>query len=92
MAAQAGQSVMQAAHSIALEGIIAECGGAASCATCHVYVDAEFLDRLPPMEAQENQMLDFVASERRPGSRLSCQIPMSDALDGITIHLPEQQL
>lgn len=86
-----GASVMHAAVTNGIAGIDADCGGAASCATCHVYVDAEWLDRLPPVGDDEGDMLDCTASERRSNSRLSCQIEMSDALDGLTVHLPETQ-
>lgn len=86
-----GTSVMHAAVTNGVPGIDADCGGAASCATCHVYVDEEWLDRLPPIGDDEGDMLDCTASERRPNSRLSCQIAMSDALDGLTVHLPESQ-
>jgi 2Fe-2S ferredoxin len=72
-------------------GIEAECGGACSCATCHVYVDERFLPKLPPMEDAENEMLTGVVAERRPNSRLSCQIPMRDELAGLRVQIPERQ-
>ena len=74
-----------------LRGIDAECGGCLSCATCHVYVDERFLGLLEPASADEQELLNFVAAERRPGSRLSCQIPMTAALDGLTVRMPERQ-
>lgn len=89
--ARAGTSVMQAAVTNGVPGIVAECGGAAACATCHVYVDDRWIDRLPPAEADENDMLDCTASERRPTSRLSCQIELSAELDGLIVHAPERQ-
>jgi len=89
--ANVGSSVMHVAQLSRVDGILGECGGAAACATCHVYVDETFVDRLPMMDIQEDEMLAFVATERRPNSRLSCQIPMTEALDGLVIHLPERQ-
>jgi 2Fe-2S ferredoxin len=89
--APVGTSVMQAAVSNDVSGILAECGGAAACATCHVYVDEAWLDRLPAMGDDENDMLDCTASERRPNSRLSCQIELSSDLDGLVVCMPETQ-
>ena len=82
---------MRAAVMNGLDGILAECGGSLACGTCHVYVEPSQLARLPPPSAVEDEMLDMTASERRPNSRLSCQIVMSDALDGLVLHLPERQ-
>jgi 2Fe-2S ferredoxin len=89
--AAAGTSAMRAAVMNGLEGILAECGGSLACGTCHVYVDPSRLSCLPPPTIAEEEMLDMTASERRPNSRLSCQIVMSDALDGLVLHLPERQ-
>jgi 2Fe-2S ferredoxin len=75
-----------------VRGIDAECGGCCSCATCHVYVDEAFFDRLPPPDDLESGLLEVVAAERRPTSRLSCQIAMSAALDGLTVRLPQTQI
>ena len=86
-----GSSVMQAATGAGIEGIVAECGGSAMCATCHVYVDEAWVDRLPAALANELEMLECTASERLPTSRLSCQIKMSAALDGIVLRLPATQ-
>jgi ferredoxin, 2Fe-2S len=86
-----GTSIMQAAITNGVPGILAECGGAASCATCHVYVDEAWLERLPLMGDDENEMLDCTAAERRPNSRLSCQIELSSDLDGIVVRMPETQ-
>ncbi len=90
--APTGTSVMQAAVSHGIAGILAECGGAAACATCHVYVDGAWLDRLPAMTADESDMLDCTASERRINSRLSCQIELSSDLDGLVVRTPETQV
>lgn len=86
-----GISVMQAALSNGISGIEADCGGAASCATCHVYVDQEWLERVGGPGEDESDMLDCTASERRANSRLSCQIEISPKLDGLVVHLPESQ-
>lgn len=87
----AGTSVMQAAVGNGVDGIIGECGGSAMCATCHVYVDEAFLDRLPPVNPTEDAMLDSAASERRANSRLGCQIRLTDELDGLVVTTPAAQ-
>jgi 2Fe-2S ferredoxin len=89
--AKIGLSVMENAVRNNVRGIDAECGGCCSCATCHVYVDDAFIDRLPPPDEMEAELLDGVASERLRGSRLSCQIAMTAALDGLTVRIPEKQ-
>jgi ferredoxin, 2Fe-2S len=88
--ASPGTTVMEAAVDNNVEGIVAECGGACSCATCHVYVDPEWSARLSPPDAQEDGMLDCVL-DRQPNSRLSCQIQLSDELDGLVVRVPESQ-
>lgn len=85
-----GTSVMQAAVDNMIDGIVGECGGACSCATCHVYVDPAWADRLPPADAMEQDMLECVL-EPRENSRLSCQIKVSDALDGLEVEMPKSQ-
>jgi 2Fe-2S ferredoxin len=87
-----GTSLMKAAVSHGIDGIIGDCGGAASCATCHVAVDQAFAALLPPISDNEDQMLDCTAAERQPNSRLSCQIVMSAELDGIIVMIPDRQL
>jgi ferredoxin, 2Fe-2S len=87
-----GQSAMLAATQHGLDGIVAECGGNAMCATCHVYVDEGWLARLPAMGAEEDALLDGAAAERRANSRLSCQIKLTAALDGLVLRLPERQI
>ena len=89
--ARPGTSAMRAAVFVGLEGILADCGGSLACGTCHVYVAPSQLARLPPPSSAEDEMLEMTASERRPNSRLSCQILMTDALDGLVLHLPERQ-
>ncbi|MEU0390356.1 2Fe-2S iron-sulfur cluster-binding protein [Streptomyces chartreusis] len=87
-----GTVLMQAAVSHGVDGIVAECGGNASCATCHVYVDDQHTELVGPPNDVEDEMLDFTAAERRPTSRLSCQVQLSDALDGLVVHVPEEQV
>jgi 2Fe-2S ferredoxin len=88
---EVGESIMHAAVSNAVPGILADCGGACSCATCHGYVRKEFLALLPAKTEEEQMMLDGVL-ELRDNSRLTCQIKMTQTLDGICIDLPESQL
>jgi 2Fe-2S ferredoxin len=88
----AGTSVMMAAVTNDVDGIVAECGGSLMCATCHVYVDEAFDDRLPPLSPDEDEMLEAAASERTERSRLSCQIVLTDELDGLVVRLPETQI
>ena len=86
-----GVSVMQAATGAGVRGIVAECGGSAMCATCHVYVDPAWADKLPPPLANELEMLECTASERLPTSRLSCQIKLTAAMQGLAVRIPEHQ-
>ncbi len=81
--AEEGTSLMEAAREAGVEGIIAECGGACSCATCHVYVDEQWMEKVGQPDDVEEDMLDMVEEIRRPNSRLSCQIKLSAALDGL---------
>jgi len=81
-----GSTVMEGAIDNDVAGLIAECGGACACATCHVYVDAEWLGRLSPMQDMEDAMLDAAVS-RQPNSRLSCQLEVSDELNGLIVHI-----
>jgi 2Fe-2S ferredoxin len=89
--AKIGTSVMENAIKGNVRGIDAECGGSCACATCHVYVDARFVAQLPAPDDLESEMLDMVAAERLPGSRLSCQLTMTAALDGLVVRVPETQ-
>lgn len=86
-----GQSLMQAAVAANVDGIEADCGGLMTCATCHVYVREPHASQLPPPGDEELGMLEFTASPRKPNSRLSCQIQLTEALDGLTVDLPESQ-
>jgi 2Fe-2S ferredoxin len=88
--APAGQSIMETATRNMVNGIIGECGGCCSCATCHVYVDENWYDKLAPKDQMEEAMLEG-AVEPGPLSRLSCQIKMSDELDGIVVRIPAGQ-
>jgi 2Fe-2S ferredoxin len=85
-----GTSLMQAAVDNNIAGVVGECGGFCSCATCVCHVDASWADRLPPPDAMESAMLESVAAGR-PNSRLCCQITLSQDLEGLTVHLPESQ-
>ena len=89
--ARPGQSLMHAATDAGVEAIAADCGGTLTCATCHVYVDPGWADRLPAPDDAERDMLQFTAADRRPTSRLCCQIRMSDALAGIRCEVPPFQ-
>lgn len=86
------ENAMLAAVGHRVNGILGECGGSLTCATCHVFVELEWLPRLPAMTEAENDLLDATAIERRENSRLSCQIPVASALDGLVLHLPEAQI
>jgi 2Fe-2S ferredoxin len=89
--AATGESVMRVALTNGVDEIVAECGGSLACGTCHVYVEPSQRDALPAISAAEDEMLGFVADERRAESRLSCQIAMTDALDGLVVYLPSRQ-
>ena len=86
-----GLSVMEGAVRNLIPGIDADCGGACACSTCHVYVAKEWYDRLPPIEDLEADMLDF-AWEPMERSRLSCQLRVTSALDGLVVRMPERQI
>ena len=86
-----GRSLMQAAVDAGVDGIAADCGGCLSCATCHVIVAVEWFARLPPAASDEAAMLEMTAAPRLPTSRLSCQINLTAALDGLTVNLPATQ-
>lgn len=86
-----GKSVMEAARAADIRGIRAECGGECACSTCHCYVDSSWIERLPIAKADELGLIEF-AWEPKRGSRLTCQLPVTEALDGLILHLPERQL
>jgi 2Fe-2S ferredoxin len=87
-----GQNLMTAACASDVQGILGDCGGALSCATCHVLVDERYAPLLEAPDDTERQMLEFTATPRQPNSRLSCQIVMREELDGIILHLPHTQV
>ena len=87
---QNGLTVMEGAVQNDVPGIDADCGGGMACATCHVYVNDEWFNKLPPKEDGEEDMLDM-ALEPKKNSRLSCQITVSDNLDGLIVNIPEKQ-
>ena len=89
--AKAGQNLMKAAVHANIEGVAADCGGTLTCATCHVMVREPWLSQLPSMSYDEDGMLDFAACARQANSRLSCQIILTDALDGMQVDLPASQ-
>ena len=89
--ARVGDSVMLAATQNGVGGVIAECGGNLSCATCHVWVRDDFAEQVGPPDDMEEDLLDLAVSERRPGSRLSCQITVTEELDGLTVEIPPEQ-
>ena len=86
---QAGLSVMEVIRGNGFDELLALCGGCCSCATCHVHVDPAFLDRLPPMSEDENDLLDS-SEHRDENSRLSCQLAFGPALDGLKVQIAEE--
>ncbi|MEH3046534.1 2Fe-2S iron-sulfur cluster-binding protein [Sphingomonas adhaesiva] len=82
----AGLSVMEVIRDAGIDEILALCGGCCSCATCHIHVDPAFVDKLPPISEDENDLLDS-SSDRDATSRLSCQVEFSDALDGMKVRI-----
>lgn len=86
---ESGLSVMEVIRDAGFDELLALCGGCCSCATCHVHVDPEFADRVPPMSEDENDLLDS-SDHRSETSRLSCQLPFDDSLDGLRVTLAEE--
>jgi ferredoxin, 2Fe-2S len=86
------ETVMRGGVLNGIKGIVAQCGGGASCGTCHVYVDPANTKPLAEMHQVEDELLYFTACERKETSRLSCQLPVTEELDGLVVHLPEKQL
>lgn len=87
-----GWSVMEGAVRSLVPGIDADCGGACACATCHVYVDPAWVQKLPKKDAMEEDMLDFAWNSDPVRSRLTCQIKVSPELDGLRVQMPEKQI
>ncbi len=90
IAAEVGATVMETAIKNGVPGIEAECGGACACATCHVYIEEAWREKVGPPSAMEEDMLDF-GYDVRASSRLSCQIKVREELDGLVVHTPERQ-
>ncbi len=90
--AREGDNVMQTALDNDVDGIVGECGGAMMCATCHCYVDEDWRDQTGARQAGEDDMLECAADEVKPSSRLSCQIRLTHAVDGLVVHLPRDQV
>ncbi|MCU1692379.1 MAG: ferredoxin [Frankiales bacterium] len=89
---ETGSSVMDLATKNGVPGIVAECGGFMNCASCHVYVDDTWAERVGPPPEEEGEMLEGALSPQLPTSRLSCQVPLTDELDGLVVRVaPEQQ-
>ena len=90
--AQAGLSLMEAIRDNGFDEMLALCGGCCSCATCHVYVDPDWVEKLPKKDSMEADMLDFAWNPDPVRSRLTCQLKVSDALDGLRVQMPEKQI
>lgn len=86
------QSLMEAARDNNVPGILADCGGACACATCHVMIGETWSPKLPDIAVDEESMLDLGLEERTPESRLACQIALNEELDGIVVRMPESQI
>lgn len=87
-----GLTVMEGARDNGIPGIEADCGGACACSTCHVYVAQDWIEKLPAKDPMEEDMLDFALDPDPARSRLSCQLKVTDALDGLVVNLPEKQI
>ena len=86
-----GLTVMEGARDNGIPGIEADCGGACACSTCHVYIDPAWADKLPAKDGMEEDMLDFAYAPNET-SRLTCQLKVTDALDGLRVQMPEKQI
>ncbi len=87
-----GMTVMEGARDNNIPGIEADCGGACACSTCHVYVDSEWVEKVPAKDDMEEDMLDFAYAPDPATSRLTCQIKVTDSLDGLRVTMPEKQI
>ncbi|MFT5869000.1 MAG: 2Fe-2S ferredoxin [Paracoccaceae bacterium] len=87
-----GLTVMEGARDNNIPGIEADCGGACACSTCHVYVDPEWVSKLPVIDPMEEDMLEFAYQPNSERSRLTCQLKVTDALDGLVVQMPEKQI
>lgn len=86
-----GATLMEGAVQNDIKGIVAQCGGSCMCATCHVYIDEAFLDKLPEMEEEEDEMLEGTTAERKPTSRLGCQVRVTTDMEGLIVNIPAKQ-
>lgn len=89
---EVGMTVMEGARDNNIPGIDADCGGACACSTCHVYIDPAWVEKLPAKDAMEEDMLDFAFEPNPDTSRLTCQIPVTEELDGLVVNLPSKQI
>jgi len=87
-----GLTVMEGARDNNIPGIEADCGGACACSTCHVYVHPDWVSKLPQIDPMEEDMLEFAYQPDETRSRLTCQLKVSDALDGLVVQMPEKQI
>ncbi len=87
-----GLTVMEGARDNGIPGIEADCGGACACSTCHVYVDEAWVEKLPAKDPMEEDMLEFAYEPDETRSRLTSQLKVSDALDGLKVKMPERQI
>lgn len=90
--AQPGTCLMRAAIDNGVDGMMADCGGELSCATCHAWIDPAYVDKAQPASEEEREMLECAVAEVRPNSRLACQVILTDALDGMRVELPDRQI
>ena len=90
--AQNGDTVMEVATRNGVSGIEADCGGACACSTCHVYIDESWIDKLPDIEEMEKDMLEFAYSPDETTSRLTCQLTVTEDLNGLIVRMPEKQI
>ena len=90
--AESGQSIMQIAIDNAIDGILGDCGGSCTCATCHCFVEREWLGKTGEADNLEKDMLAMSAVPPEENSRLSCQIKLNEDMDGLVVHMPESQL
>lgn len=89
--ADEGRSVMEAALETGVPAIEGQCGGFLNCATCHVFIEDQWQERVPEISGGESELLEGTAEPARPNSRLACQIIITSELDGLQVHLPERQ-
>ncbi|MEN9063038.1 2Fe-2S iron-sulfur cluster-binding protein [Ponticoccus litoralis] len=89
--AKVGNSLMETARDHGVDGIVAECGGACACSTCHVFLEPEWCDKVPPVAELEADLLEFTSEPATEYSRLSCQIRITDALEGLTVRISSRQ-